>query len=410
MSDARDEIAESSLPTAPESVQPESSAQPPAETEAEAAPAAEAPAPAALVVCPACATVNDPDAKYCEECGTQLGELVEVSADPDAGDDAPADADEATSSTAAPRRACVYCGGSIADDGYCELCGKPAQSERDHWQEAPAAWVGGVCDRGIRHEINEDAMALAADPQVGEFAVLVVCDGVSSTPGSDKASLAAARAATAILEAGRVTDLADGHGDEFAQARWSGRMLEAGERASAAIYEAIGELAARTNPPSCTFAAAVIDGPLVVVGGVGDSRVYWIADEGKSRQLTTDDSWSQEMMAHGMSRQQAENAPQAHSITRWLGADSPDEVPHVVPTYPTGAGWILVCSDGLWNYCSDADDLAGLVHRVVGSVGTNPVRVASALVDWANEQGGQDNITAALARFDSVVPTSARPA
>ncbi|WP_235497266.1 PP2C family serine/threonine-protein phosphatase [Agreia sp. Leaf283] len=418
MSDAPDEIAEiaeiaeTSPPIAPASPQPESTLTGSDEAPAPAAaePLAEAPVAAALIACPACATVNDPDAKFCEECGTQLGELVEVSADPDAADDAQAEPDEATSSTAAPRRACVYCGGSIADDGYCELCGKPAQSERDHWQEAPAAWVGGVCDRGIRHEINEDAMALAADPQVGEFAVLVVCDGVSSTPGSDKASLAAARAATAILEAGRLTDLADGHDDEYAQARWSGRMLEAGERASAAIYEAIGELAARTNPPSCTFSAAVIDGPLVVVGQVGDSRVYWIADEGKSRQLTTDDSWSQEMMAHGMSRQQAESAPQAHSITRWLGADSPDEVPHVVPTYPTGAGWILVCSDGLWNYCSDADDLSELVHRVVGSVGTNPVQVASALVDWANEQGGQDNITAALARFDSVVPTPAQPA
>lgn len=375
-------------------------------------PPVEAPAEAAApIICPACGTLNDPDAKFCEECGTQLGELVEVSADPGShSSDGEPDADEATSSTAAPRRACVYCGGRIADDGYCELCGKPAQSERDHWQEAPAAWVGGVCDRGIRHEINEDAMSLSADPQAGEFAVLVVCDGVSSTPGSDKASLAAAQAATAVLAAGRVTDLADRLEDNLAQARWSGRMLEAGVRASAAIYEAIGELAARTNPPSCTFAAAVIDGPLVVTGGVGDSRVYWIADEGKSRQLTTDDSWSQEMMAHGMSRQQAESAPQAHSITRWLGADSPDEVPHVVPTYPTGAGWVLVCSDGLWNYCSDADDLAELVHRVVGSVGTNPVLVASSLVDWANEQGGQDNITAALARFDSVVPTPAQPA
>lgn len=380
----------------------------------DAAPAAEPvveAAPAVPILCPACGTVNDPDAKFCEECGTQLGELVEVSSGPDAGEaEAGVEPDQVTSSTSAPRRACVYCGGSIADDGYCELCGKPAQSERDHWQEAPAAWVGGVCDRGIRHEINEDAMALAADPQAGEFAVLVVCDGVSSTPGSDKASLAAARAATAHLAAGRSTDLTEGTSDELAQARWSARMLEAGEHASAAIYEAIGELAARTNPPSCTFSAAVIDGPLVVVGQVGDSRVYWIADEGKSRQLTTDDSWSQEMMAHGMSRQQAESAPQAHSITRWLGADSPDEVPHVVPTYPTGAGWILVCSDGLWNYCSDADDLAELVHRVVGMVGSNPVQVSSSLVDWANEQGGQDNITAALARFDSVVPTPAQPA
>jgi serine/threonine protein phosphatase PrpC len=402
----------SDLPTGPQAEEAAEAAMEAALEPAVVPVAAEVPAEApALIICPACSTVNDPDAKYCEECGTQLGDLIEVTAEAESTEAAATpDPEGATSSTAAPRRACVYCGGNIADDGYCELCGKPAQSERDHWQEAPAAWVGGVCDRGIRHDINEDAMSLAADPQVGEFAVLVVCDGVSSTPGSDKASLAAARAATAVLAAGRVTDLADGHGDEFTQAKWSGRMLEAGERASAAIYEAIGDMAARTNPPSCTFAAAVIDGPLVVVGCVGDSRVYWIADEGKSRQLTTDDSWSQEMMAHGMSRQQAESAPQAHSITRWLGADSPDEVPHVVPTYPTGAGWILACSDGLWNYCSDADDLAELVHRVVGSVGTNPVQVASSLVDWANEQGGQDNITAALARFDSVVPTPAVPA
>lgn len=405
---AAEEVAAVEIAAEEVGIEQVSSEQPDAAESPVAEAAVEAPA---LVICPACSTVNDPDAKFCEECGTQLGELVEVSADPEAGATAGGPADtEATSSTSAPRRACVYCGGSIADDGYCELCGKPAQSERDHWQEAPAAWVGGVCDRGIRHEINEDAMSLAADPQAGQFAVLVVCDGVSSTPGSDKASLAAAKAATALLAAGRASDLADGHADEFAQARWSGRMIEAGERASAAIYEAIGEMAARTNPPSCTFSAAVIDGPLVVVGQVGDSRVYWIADQGKSRQLSTDDSWSQEMMAHGMSRQQAENAPQAHSITRWLGADSPDEVPHVVPTYPTGAGWILVCSDGLWNYCSDADDLAQLVHRVVGMVGTNPVQVASSLVDWANEQGGQDNITAALARFDSVVPTPAQPA
>jgi serine/threonine protein phosphatase PrpC len=289
------------------------------------------------------------------------------------------------------------------------VCGKPAQSERDHWEEAPAAWVGGVCDRGIRHTINEDAMSLFAEPGAGSFAALVVCDGVSSTPGSDLASLAAAKAATAVLAEGRSADLGDSADGAPVQTRWSERLATAGERASAAIYEAIGDLAERSNPPSCTFAAAIIDGPLVIVGGVGDSRVYWIADQGRSRQLTTDDSWSQEMMAQGMSRQHAESAPQAHSITRWLGADSPDEVPRVVPTYPAGPGWILACSDGLWNYCSDAADLAELVHGVIESVGTNPVRIASALVDWANEQGGQDNITAALARFDSVIPTSMSP-
>jgi serine/threonine protein phosphatase PrpC len=127
-------------------------------------------------------------------------------------------------------------------------------------------------------------------------------------------------------------------------------------------------------------------------------------------QLSVDDSAAQAQMEAGVPRAEAESSPQAHAITKWLGRDSHDHEPRVGQLVLGTPGWVLVCSDGLWNYSSDADDLAGLVHRVIGSVGTNPVLIASALVDWANEQGGQDNITAALARFDSVVPTPARPA
>ncbi len=101
-------------------------------------------------------------------------------------------------------RPCVRCGGRVAEDGYCTECGEPAASERDHWAERPASWVAGVCDRGVRHSRNEDAMALAASESATAeraFAALVVCDGVSSAPDSDVASLAAARAARDVLAA-----------------------------------------------------------------------------------------------------------------------------------------------------------------------------------------------------------------
>ncbi len=42
-------------------------------------------------------------------------------------------------------------------------------------------------------------MAVAAGPELGDHAVLVVCDGVSSSTDSDVASLAAARAARDVL-------------------------------------------------------------------------------------------------------------------------------------------------------------------------------------------------------------------
>ena len=57
----------------------------------------------------------------------------------------------------------------------------------------------------------------------------------------------------------------------------------------------------------------------------------------------------------------------------------------------TGAGWVLVCSDGLWNYCSGASDLAALIKKYETP---RPDRARRGqLVDWANEQGGHDNIT-----------------
>ena len=59
----------------------------------------------------------------------------------------------------------------------------------------------------------------------------------------------------------------------------------------------------------------------------------------------------------------------------------------------------MVCSDGLWNYCSEAAPLADLVRQTAAAHGGEPLATASTLVDWANAQGGQDNITVALARL-----------
>jgi serine/threonine protein phosphatase PrpC len=150
--------------------------------------------------------------------------------------------------------------------------------------------------------------------------------------------------------------------------------------------------------------AAVADGPLIVTGCVGDSRAYWLADGGPSVQLTADDSWAAEMIAEGASRQEAESGPHAHAITRWLGIDSPDPRPSLADTTAEGPGWLLVCSDGLWNYCSDAVELAALVAEVGRECGTEPAALAGGLVAWANGQGGHDNISVALARLGEPAP------
>jgi serine/threonine protein phosphatase PrpC len=278
-------------------------------------------------------------------------------------------------------------------EGYCETCGTKAAKARDHFSEQPSPWVAGVCDRGIRHSRNEDAMAIAADPEPGSRALLVVCDGVSSSLDSDVASLAAARAARDVLTAGH----AQGMGTESSRgSAIVARLKAAADAANEAVVDNTSPDS--PNPASCTFVATVLEDGLLVAGNVGDSRAYWFPDDAEAVALTVDDSWAAELIATGISRAEAESGPHAHAITRWLGKDAPDHTPRTTTVHATSPGWILVCSDGLWNYCSEAAPLADLVRQTAAANGGEPKATASALVDWANAQGGQDNITVALAR------------
>ena len=115
-----------------------------------------------------------------------------------------------------------------------------APRERDHYTEHPARWVAACCDRGVRHHRNEDATAIAAEPEPGSRAVLVVCDGVSTSLDSDVASLAGARAARDLLVAQQPAGLGT-------PASGKAAVAQAIERAAAAANAAV---IANTAPES----------------------------------------------------------------------------------------------------------------------------------------------------------------
>ncbi len=288
-------------------------------------------------------------------------------------------------------------------DGYCTTCGGKARSQRDHWCEQPAPWVAGVCDRGISHARNEDAMALAALAEE-RFAAVVVCDGVTTAPDSDKASLAAARAACSSLVAAPRS--AGSSSKAAVVSRHAEVLLAAADEAHSATVAVARTLGNPTEPPSCTFIAAVDEGELVSVAWCGDSRAYWMPDDGLALQLMTDHSLGAEAMKAGKSRVEAEADPAFHTITRWLGADSVDPTAEVVSHTLVGSGWLLLCSDGLWNYASEADALCGVLRAAAVDAGGNPAELADRLVEWANGQGGHDNITAAVVRHGEWPPTT----
>lgn len=351
--------------------------------------------------CGTCGTAVGPADRFCEHCGADLPADGSVGPADGAGSAEaaqPEDPDTATAPMLAPARRqpprppCRECGGAVDSDGYCTQCGAKAPSERDHLAVAPAAGVAAVSDRGRRHHRNEDAAAVLADG--AGRAALVVCDGVSTSVSSDVASLAAARAAADVLGTGSV-GLAAG---TALVAALGARVTQAAAAAAAAVAEATPDDEAE-SPPSCTFVAAAVQDPVVVVGVVGDSRAYWLPDAGEPLLLTIDDSVAGQQIAAGRPRAEAEAGPQAHAITRWFGVDSPDQTPRLTPLEVDGPGWLLLCSDGLWNYCSDPAALREVAVGALGAAGGDPLAAASALVDWANAQGGHDNITVVLARL-----------
>jgi serine/threonine protein phosphatase PrpC len=383
---------------------------------------------AGLLACPRCGAERIAGATFCEACAFEFTDADTTATDPaasppgeespldvgwtgpvDAGRVAPVDAD--ADPDADPVPLCRDCHEGSYEDGYCDHCGAKEPDPRDHFAEAPASWVAGVCDIGRRHRRNEDAMALHADAAPLSFAALVVCDGVSNSTDSHIASLAAARAARAVL----AEPLPRGVGTRAAVVAGAQRRLDdavrAAQAAVVATTTAAGE-AAVDSPPSCTFVAAVVADGVAVTGNVGDSRAYWLPDalEVPAQQLGEDDSFAAAQMSAGVPRKEAETSAGAHAITRWLGVDAPDDLtPHPGDLDLTEDGWLVVCSDGLWNYWSEAEDLRALVHAAVaelGPAGHHPPSLAQSLTDRANAAGGVDNITVALVRVGAVSTVS----
>jgi serine/threonine protein phosphatase PrpC len=271
-------------------------------------------------------------------------------------------------------------------------------ANRDHMEE-DLGQVAGVSDRGLRHPRNEDAMHFAvADTDAGPVAVAIVCDGVSSAPRPDEASWTAVTAGIRLLAEGAE------RGDDPAEV--SQTAIKA---ASRALTELAGQ--GQEGSPATTYVSAIVSQRQITVCWMGDSRAYWLAANsprpvgpndtiditGGSRRVTRDDSLAEEIVAAGLATMdEAMASPQAHVITRWLGADLPDPQPHVEQFTPTGPGVLLLCSDGLWNYRPEAAELAAMAMPAAQS---RPLDAAADLAKFALDSGGLDNITVVIVPF-----------
>ncbi|HEY6297462.1 MAG TPA: protein phosphatase 2C domain-containing protein, partial [Streptosporangiaceae bacterium] len=287
--------------------------------------------------CPTCGEPVGAADSFCESCGTELAPAVVSTASPGYTPECPVCSVDPSITP-----------GPISPEGYCESCGRKVPSGRDH-AELDLGLLAGVTDRGLRHSRNEDAMALAtATTPVGQVAIAVVCDGVSSSPRPDEASLAAAQTAVRVL---------------LTSARRGDDPAESSLAAVRSAHKALTTLSSSGQAPSATYVSAVVSGGAVTLCWLGDSRAYWLpaGPDGTAARLTIDDSVAEQLVARGaMAEAEALASPQAHVITSWLGADLAEPEPHLSRFEPVGRGVVLVCSDGLWNYRPGAAGLAEL--------------------------------------------------
>jgi serine/threonine protein phosphatase PrpC len=227
-------------------------------------------------------------------------------------------------------------------------------------------------------------LALTETP-TGTAALAVVCDGVSTSARPEEASLAAAEAALRVLTE---------------KLRAGITPAEALTTAVLAADAAVRNLAGQSfDAPAATIVSGVVTADEIAVHWIGDSRAYWLPEDPglNAERLTRDDSLAAELIEAGaLSEADAKSSPHAHVVTRWLGADAETGEPHAVSLQPPGAGLLLLCTDGLWNYQPEANGLARLARQ------RSPGDLAGATADLlavALEAGGQDNVTIVLIAF-----------
>jgi serine/threonine protein phosphatase PrpC len=288
---------------------------------------------------------------------------------------------------------CPDCQGSYNEgDRFCERCGAPltdvgqASAPGDRI-ELDLTVAAAVSDRGLVHGRNEDSFQLEVGLE-GSFAA-VVCDGTSSASAGNAAAREAAAAAAAVLSQA----IADPARDP------ASALAEAMHAASDAVARVPWTSRTMRVDPACTLVSALCRGDEITIGWVGDSRAYWLDGDGL-RQLTVDDSFAAEGVAKGLlTPEQAANSPFLHSITHWVGPNSPERPPQTV-SLPHRPGRLVLCTDGLWNYAATLGEFERLLAALPGDA--TPIDAARALADAALARGGHDNVTVAVVDVDRV--------
>jgi PPM family protein phosphatase len=250
--------------------------------------------------------------------------------------------------------------------------------------------TAGYTDVGIKKETNQDSYLLkVADTSVGKIVLAVICDGMGGLSQGEVASASVIHAFSQWFDKELPVHLTKKDWSEI-EYRWGRIIKEQNQR--------IGEYGhqIRIQLGTTLTAMLLIDSEFMLIGHVGDSRVYRI--EQKLEILTDDQTVvGREIKRGRITPEQAKKDPRRNVLLQCIGASKLVE-PEFVYGRPRPGQVYMLCSDGFRHMISEDEIYHALSPHVLMNEKVMEEK-ARELVELNKQRQETDNITVLLIKI-----------
>lgn len=246
----------------------------------------------------------------------------------------------------------------------------------------------GISDEGCVRTNNEDRVLLL--PRLGFYAV---CDGMGGHQRGDLAAEIATSSLKQYIEASADRfEITWPFGYEYERSIDANRMITAIKLANRLVWRT-SEQPPEPGLMGTTISAVLLDAHQLVVGNVGDSRVYRLHDRGL-QQLSTDDTILASMLQRGLVTAETwRTHPLRNVLTQAAGSQEQVEV-HLHESTLESGDLLLLCTDGLHAVIEESNILDILAK------GLRVEEMVARLIGAARAAGAPDNVSAVIVTID----------
>lgn len=243
---------------------------------------------------------------------------------------------------------------------------------------------------GKQRELNEDSVFAMTTIMAGNsgnlpFGLYIVADGMGGHQFGEVASNAAIRSVAGYVVKKFHPYLFQINSEPMEESFQ--------EIMQAAVREAQRAIQKEAPGSGTTLTAALVVGQQVTIAHVGDSRAYFIHQDGRVEAITRDHSLVKRLEELGhITPEEAANYPHRNVLYRALGQGEILDPDIFTLGFPQ-PGYLMICSDGLWGVITEQD-----LVRAINEASTLQ-RACQNLVNAANTAGGPDNISVILAQL-----------